>query len=145
MNFTKEYIKECEDKRIQELKPKVEDFVMGDWFYNIAMKLNPIFIIGRKDKAWCREEIIWLPTGDQLDDEIVEICEELKYSNFSYDHIRFDFAYRRNPLPNSIDYIYSAKVSWFSKSLEDWNGIDFRCQDNPLLAKIKLLKALLKP
>ena len=150
MNFTKQYIKECDCKEIQGLR---YGFEFGDFFtHTPEYTLGSQTIHVRSDHFDAIEQkntkgyTIWLPTGDQLDDEIVKIVDKFRYDKNDYkEHIRYDFRYFMNPIPNSVEYIYSAHVLWFSGDIEDWEGIEFREKTNPLIAKIKLLKALIKP
>lgn len=98
MNITDEYIELCKNEKIQELRPttgKYNAFQHG--------------ISGLK----------WLPTGDELDDKIIEICDKNNlFYNFSYE---YDFQ------------AYQCSCG----------GYDF-VSDNPLVAKVKLLIKLLE-
>ena len=138
MNITKEYINECDCPEVQGLKPKLE---IGDYiedkgkvylltlFKELAGDYLEVYgksLDGDKPfykQAWERRLLIWLPTSGQLDEEIVK----LNYGdNYIVDyHIRgvcevsiyFDTA---------MVYIHRVRHA------------------NPLIAKIKLLKELLK-
>lgn len=113
MNFSKEYINECDCPEIQGLKNGKID--KGDWWVEEGGMPDTA-----RNECFLRSGILWLPTGDQLDEEIVKICED---SNGSYD------TYYKN---KSLIVFYNDE----GKSIT---------QDNPdpLIAKIKLLKELL--
>ena len=67
--FTKEYIELCKNKKIQELRPILEN----DWYFSY----NEIrFVKINKYMEGLRNVCYWLPTGDQLDEEIIKICKE---------------------------------------------------------------------
>jgi len=126
MNFSKEYIKECDCKEIQGLR-KIRvgvtstGLVYGDWYFNrIKKKIRLNARTGTTEFMF----ITWLPTGDQLDDEIVKICEE---KNFAYRGYFIAYAPRDR---------YRADIMQLENSEKR--------SDNPLIAKIKLLKQLLK-
>jgi hypothetical protein len=130
-NFTKEYIAECDCEEIQGLRPKLEH---GDWYYHI----NEIYLIRNGYSEFfnrvVRKNTTWLPTGDQLDEEIVKICKE-------------------------NDYEYTCEYfNWIGKDYYDWHLVIWGEPDedeardklieledsNPLIAKIRLLKHLLR-
>ena len=129
MNFTKEYIKECDCKEIQGLD---EAYECGNHYYIDDGQVwageypsgvdSGCFILGHKEKEGHFSDRTWLPTGDQLDDEIVKICEEGTYYEFYYDK----------------SYGYEANF------VSDDNKRYSHVNTNPLIAKIKLLKVLFK-
>ena len=125
MNFTKEYIKECDCDSIQELKTM---FCSGD---NFAYKHDKFVTMARfnyykEQEAFNqgREQYIWLPNGDQLDDEIVKICK------------------------NIWSYKIEHYLTWYMKISryfgDEEEVLHITNSDNPLICKIKLLKQLLK-
>lgn len=121
MNFTKEYIKECDCDEIQGLKKlplSNWDFVCDDKF-----KINNVLMIYELDK-WT-DDLIWLPTGDQLDEEIVKCYNNNDLVNR---HGYYEFYY------NGL--LWGAKIISSQRNFEAYEG-------NPLMAKIKLLKQLL--
>ena len=116
-NFTKPYIDLCKNKKIQELRPILEN----DWYFSY----NEIrFVKINKYMEGLRNVCYWLPTGDQLDEEIIKICnaKQTMY-NFWYEK-GFDYHAR---------YI-NARV----------NDEPEFVSDNPLIAKLKLLIKLLE-
>ncbi len=117
-NFTKEYIKECDCKEIQGLRPELEK---GDYVrYGGVTRLidvNPRGTLYASKHH--RKYITWLPTGDDLDDEIVGICHKLGW-RYCTEWNKTEFIVR---LGEGINYEFS--------------------ESNPLIAKIKLLKELL--
>jgi len=119
--FTKEYIELAKDKRIQGLRATVEDLKMGDYFYDISIQHNPIFIIGRNDKAWCRPEITWLPTGDQLDGAIVKL----------------------NPDYSCRHFYSTSKSMWLWYATTNIEPYIIFENTNPLIARINLLLQLI--
>ena len=117
MKFDKEYISEADCPEIQNLR---EELKHGDWTYyggneHIVVCDSPIKF---------RE--FWVPTGDQLDDEIVKIMKT------------DDDCYTLYEVLYSTEYKYSASIT-----NEEGENIIAVKNANPLLAKIKLLKELL--
>ena len=129
MNFTKEYIKECDCKEIQGLREELEtgDKVSslesvrvittgfnrkGGIWYNLVKSKKDKFSY----RSSFRENIVWLPNGDQLDDEIVKTCKEV-----DYEYLLRHTSWRKatSSLGKSIlirgDYIWC---------LEIWNALD---------------------
>jgi len=120
MKFTKEYIKECDCKEIRNL----EETKIGNW-HSVNGEIILHFANGVQFVP-VDAKIIWLPTGDQLDDEIEFICDMQKGFNYN---------------------IYSAlrnKRDKYSLVVGDGMNKMIESDDNRLIAKIKLLKALLK-
>ena len=133
--FTEQYIKECDCEIIQKQKEQL------DYCCKVALKIDNeryeekiyrAFSKGINNKyllssGWAdvasgiykRSRIVWLPIGDDLDLEIVKICDKKEWD------YRIDYAKK--------DFIAYVKNLW-------WN---FR-SNNPLIAKIKLLKQLIK-
>jgi len=120
--FTKEFIREADCKEIQGLRPTEK----GVWFWTTTKGYLPYWSNGKINYYTDRSQI-WLPTGDQLNEEIKQFC-------------------MKNPL---LRY----EVSWIGTCWEAYilendfpkpKAILFEGNDNPLIAKIKLLKALLK-
>ena len=128
--FTKEYIELCNDKRIQELRlsKKLSDYYKlqlnsGDWVYSIGYNAE----LSAFNQNMNHKLYIWLPTGDQLDEEIIKICKKYE-ANY---YITY------NGLNDSL----------IVESLLNQCGIiEFDIverNDNPLIAKLKLLLQLL--
>ena len=116
--FTKEYIKECDCKEIQGLKK----FEVGDWF-SIDGKIELLFA-NNLQYVPTEAKVLWLPTGDQLDEEIVKICNDKNY------------CYRFHYVSYAPDRPCRADIMQIGES--EVRSI------NPLIAKIKLLKQLIK-
>ena len=138
MNINKEYIKECENEIIQGLRIYESGYIdvpnrlhlkEGDRYCykpdyrknNIETRIEQITCTANKDRFF------WLPTGDQLDDEIIKICKkrfespwyELRHSSIGCDVV--------------IEYYKEGKPIRI-----------FKRHSNPLMAKILLLKKLLE-
>lgn len=133
MNFTKEYIDLCKSEKIQGLRKYTDttDYLdwlkldKGDWVYNF----NPLYKDENIDTTTGDCELdfstfLWLPTGDQLDEEIVKIC---KGKDYSY-NITF-----------SVE-------TWFIGVGDKVSPKDYILiqSPNPLIAKINLLIKLLE-
>ena len=98
----------------------------GDWF------IDTCFYI-KQPELWIKTEICqtptfrnsltWLPTGDQLDEEIIKTC-------FRYEQ----YYIKGNMNKNTLYGFYQQMPEKFIKITAN----------NPLIAKIKLLKELLK-
>jgi len=127
MKFNKEYIEEADCPEIQNLR---EELKHGDWTYyggneHIVVCDSPIKF---------RE--FWIPTGDQLDDEIERICKE-KYEWYNWIY------HTESGLDSS-----KTKMRYYAFIVD--NQERPICGDtciivyNPLIAKILLLKQLLK-
>jgi hypothetical protein len=120
--FTKEYIKECDCEEIQGLRPALK---YGDFttFSNAPYEDHNF-----NSYPYCNENnsrnklVLWLPTGDQLDEEIVKICK------------RINCTYHTNFVGDWVIYVDN------NDSVEDTPQF---VNTNPLIAKIKLLKQLL--
>lgn len=134
-NFTKEYIKECDCKEIQGLKPNRDkwDFVyIGDPIYPFK-KSRPVNIFENISVTNPWNNLIWLPTGDQVEEEIVKIIDKNK--NLDYKFTRQGMV--KKYYAEITDYsIHSGKDGYYIVHSE--NSL------NPYIAKIKLLKKLLK-
>ncbi len=126
--FTKEYIKECDCKEIQKV---FWDFGDGDWIlwnvkearkrkYHLASIGNYNCELERFDRK--KHDAIKIPLSHQLDEEIIKICKEKEY-----------------------EYSSTYAIEWFCRVDKIGANIDFNAfNSNPLIAKIKLLKQLLK-
>lgn len=134
MNYmTKEYVKECDCKEVQGLRPKIVDYdfiINRKSFGCIESKPYRVCADFKEDLDFFvnshREDYIYLPDGGQLDDEIVKICRE----NADIDILGYCFYYDKE------EDEYQAYI--------DGIVITLQVEPNPLIAKIKLLKALLK-
>ena len=128
--YTKEYIKECDCKEIQELKP-IEMF--GNFYVNRFYEVKVIWQRRYRNKAvkiFMPNIKIWLPTGDQLDEEIVKIINDKKYRYPEYNiHYYSDGNFQ----------IQGAVFVSDASCLLNGEAVNL----NPLIAKIKLLKELL--
>ena len=125
MHFDEQYIKECDCPEIQGLRIEL---LKGDWFYDKGFKYKPLHLVIGIEGTDYRIQVIWLPLSHQLDDKIVKICKE-----------------------KELEYVFVFNESWgYIAEAQDLSASDeehdvFKIvEDNPLIAKIKLLKALLK-
>jgi len=122
--FTQEYIELCKSEKVQGLKKK---YYQGDWIIPKDKKMMVNIFDGIE-----RLDYLWLPTGDQLDDEIVKICG-IKKVSYGYNP-----GLRHNASGN--EYYYASIKSYIPDEL----GIFITNFDNPLIAKIQLLINLLE-
>ena len=144
MNFDKDYIELCKCKEVQELRPEMQplDYGFDNWsvggevwlvksnFYNGSYLFNFNKIINEITRE--KKHIVWLPTGDQLDEEIIKVCKERN------GYYQFDFT--DNPYANEYYKNYVALVD----TTKPRQNIEIKDKDNPLICKIKLLAQLLK-
>jgi len=126
---TKEYIAECDCEAIQGIRPKIK---IGDWYaFADTLRIYNTSIADRNINRF-GESQIWLPTGDQLDEEIIKLCKKTKlvYKVIHYSNdITKAFIY--NSDSESGEPIYAKRV-------------EFQVSDVCLIAKIRLLKELIK-
>ena len=131
-NFTPEYIELCKNEKIQGLRDSLLRDDEHIYFY-LSCELNDS---GKNDYniKYIRSVrmLFWLPTGDQLDDEIVKICG-IKKVSYGYNP-----GLRHNASGN--EYYYASIKSYIPDEL----GIFITNFDNPLIAKIQLLINLLE-
>ena len=125
MNFTKEYISEADCPEIQGLrinkKSKSGKLIIrcGDWFYN----KDDGFKLAYEDYFTLEETYyIWLPLSYELDDEIVKICKEKNWTYY---------------------FIADNDTEYYAEVKQMYRVVYSKYNDNPLIAKIKLLKGLL--
>lgn len=122
--FTKEYIQEADCPEIQELFDR--SLERGDMYYRkddgLVDSYHPLAL------TQCD---VFLPTGDQLDDEIDKVLNK-KWGNELHWIYHFDIG-------NSKDY---KKYEVYVNATDD--TMFYQNEDNPLIAKIKLLKKLLE-
>ncbi len=138
-HFTPEYIKECDCKEIQGLHKVFQygDAIMWERFESSKTKrqTHDLDYLGQLTTDFERDKTrhdIWLPTGDQLDDEIVGICKEQQHD------------YYIEMFHGHYDWTVKFCCSHGGECSKDKDGILFAENDrNPLIAKIKLLKELL--
>ena len=127
-NFTKEYIELCKCKEVQELRPKLKH---GDWYFLKAI-ISGVEDEPRDGEALLygftylrdRENIIWLPTGDQLDEEIIKICTGKEWDYY--------FIYDWNP------------EKYYSEIKQNYRVVYSYNDTNPLIARLKLLLQLMQ-
>ncbi len=125
-NFTPEYTELCKDKRVQGLR---EILLFGDK-YCLKNGKN-IDVMGKFmeiDKQIRKQAYLWLPTGDQLDEEIVRISKGLLDGYYA---VTFD-------TDSGYDY-WDISLTNYSRIIT----YEFR-HDNPLIAKLNLLIKLLE-
>ena len=132
MNFSKEYIKECASDVVQDLV--MEGAKAGDWYCRECAFHETGFVVYlvAEDRDWGVNDEIWLPTGDQLDEEIVKIFKDKTNNNENY-------------LYNYGVSFIDGKVSQWEVYYEDRDYQIGLLKDDIKLAKIKLLKQLLQP
>ena len=122
--FTPEYIELA--KKVQGLRPKLEN---GDRYINLFNIDTGIMLLSNNYKIFSRTNCIWLPTGDQIDEEIIKIC----HSNEKL----FGRPYWQNYNPFLDRYVVAISGE-YGKNFVDAEHA------NPLIAKIKLLIQLLE-
>ena len=133
MNFSKDYIELCKNPKVQGLRKELEtdDRFIDKAFYKY---LNRVYTYELNappllhDVNENREKIIWLPCSDQLDDEIVKICRGKKWA----------YCFRLVNMPDE----YKDYEVYINDS--DCDRYEYFNETNPLIAKIKLLIALLE-
>ena len=143
MKFTKEYIKECDCEIIQKQKEQL------DYCCEVALKIGNkeyeekiyrAFSKGVNNKyllssgwddvvsgIYKRSRIVWLPAGEQLDEEIKQLC--MKNPMLRYEVLWIGTCWEVYILENR-----------FPKPI----AILFEGSDNLPTAKIRLLKQLIK-
>jgi len=120
--FTKEYIELCKDEKIQNLRGN--EWEMGDFMH---YKSGEIDVMHPKlDNG----TPIWLPTGDQLDEEIIKVLKNNK---------NLDYKFTRQGMTKE----YYAEITNY-KIYTGYHIIHSKNNINPLVAKIKLLLELLE-
>lgn len=140
--FTKQYIKECDCKEIQGLKYPLMEYdavyekpcggIYRVRFHIIEKGHNNFNQFGFTVSPTYsdRNNYIWLPTGDQLDEEIIKICKKIKYD--------YNIGTAKKP-----DYGWWAQINEREPIDEDEDIVIVKVNRNPLIAKIKLLKELI--
>ena len=120
--FTKEYIKECDCEEIKGLRK--DCWIYGDY---ISFNRNkPRLVITEVESIL--EEEIFIPRSDQLDEEIIKICK-IGY-NYNSSYCQATKTYVSYIEPDYPDKELTEEITVYG--------------DNFLIAKIKLLKELLK-
>ena len=135
--FTPEYIALCNNKEIQGLRPNIK---MYDHISPVE-KPNPEradadfkedidFFINKR-----RNNYIFLPNGDQLDEEIVKICEK----NFGFLNWNYE---------TTCGFNYEKEIQYYALITDNNDrpivGDLMTPSFNPLITKIKLLKQLIE-
>ena len=133
-NFTKSYIREADCREIQGLRSVFE---AHDWYcqpscFNIPYTLSHGAMI---DKEVRGKDYIWLPTGDQLDEEIVKIVEKIDYIDYP--------DYWCGKVTRVRDGVVSKYWQCYVDNFDYERFREFK-DINPLIAKIRLLKQLIK-
>lgn len=143
-NFTPEYIELCKNSKVQGLKEKLK---LSDNVCIADIKGSDVYTIifasvrygedyyrivkSEKDKFYrCgfRNKFIWLPTGDQLDEEITKISSE-RGLYYTITHT----------------YSFAAKDwSWTTSTIPEGGSTIITNSNNPLTAKILLIIQLLE-
>jgi hypothetical protein len=123
-NYSEKYIFHCIDKRIQDIRQPNAYLKIGDRYYDRNWYIDYEVKISEKD-IYINEndlDLIWLPNGDDLDNEIKTLCDEKDYSySFHYKH-------------------------WWSYMIKDAMSVEICTyhNTNPLIAKILTLKKLIE-
>lgn len=116
--FTEEYIELCKDKKIQELKEQLDEDSLIKSECELIRKINPDYIPQRND-------FIWIPTGDEVEEEILKRCKEKEW------YYEFSLGYDKQ--------LYAVLYKDYSEQ-----PLLIEASFNPLTAKIKLLISLLE-
>ena len=127
MNFTKQYIELCKNDKVQELRKEIQ---ADDWIYADFSKTYHFVYMADIPNSQ-RDKVYWLPTGDQLDEEITKILAEMS--------------------KNGEDLSYDIGVSFMDGNISAWqvtvSNRDYEHTEMEVdlnLAKLKLLVALLE-
>ena len=133
MKFDKEYISEADCPEIQGLQRYLS--VYDEYANRGGMPIPAVQIIlnkkdmAHKNKKSYRDYIVWLPLSHRLDDEICKVCKDNPKWLYMF---CTSFDDRDTFLP------YEAYIE-----TDEEENLYYQNEDNPLLAKIKLLKELL--
>jgi hypothetical protein len=120
MNFTKDYISLCKNPEVQGLKYIFDE---GDWY--LSGENNNPKISRYNGQIWNHHT--WLPTGDQLDQCIIEQLDDGSDYTFIYTNYSKEAGH------------YNAIVYEGGEVKEQITG-----ETNPLICKLKLLISLLE-
>ena len=99
--------------------PEIQNIVKDGW------REDWKWVFDSRVEKYGEVRVVFCPNGDQLDDEIVRIC-------------------RKKQIYYSVDYNFGKKDYLCNVSTGDKSDKVLRQSDNPLMAKILLLKQLLK-
>lgn len=156
--FAPGYISLCKNEKVQGLRPKLEH---GDWVeasgerdIKCVMLIHLVTQGTKKDgnaydaddgiclgQGGYRNIFTWLPTGDQLDDEIVKICKERKSMSIVYQiHTTISL---HEELPDGFYIRHYATINEEKEYLKSYD-LYYTNDFNPLIAKISLLIKLLE-
>jgi hypothetical protein len=124
--FTPEYIELAKNSKVQGLRPELEH---GDYYFYRSNNEDFQSFWATVIKVKKGVGTIWLPTGDQLDQEIIKICHS--------DERLFGRPYWQNYNPFLDNYVVAI-------SGEYGRNFAFGENANPLIAKISLLIQLLE-
>ena len=129
MNITKQYIDLCKNPKVQGLR---HEFYTGDVIYMSYVNQWQIidYNIDEIQTSPKFEGWVWIPTSDQLDQCIVDICKRHN----------LDYQVGTTKKPN-----YWWWVTTTSRIGDpDENIIMVEAEENPLICKLKLLISLLE-
>ena len=126
--FTQKYIELAKNEKVQGLRTELEYFDMYCFISNQReFKVYGYDIISERNK------LIWLPTGDQIEQEIVKILDKRKQE---YEVKRIwrngQFGLQKEP--------FWRVAGWWKGKTTHLVYYDI----NPLIAKLKLLMSLLE-
>jgi len=124
--FTQKYIELAKNEKVQGLRTELEYFDMYCFISNQReFKVYGYDIISERNK------LIWLPTGDQIDACILDICKKNEWSyRIDVDDVR--------------GYETVCEIFDYNETEPEWIGkVDTQNAD-PLIAKLKLLISLLE-
>lgn len=132
MNFTKQYIDLCKNPKLQGLRKEIQ---ADDWIYADFSKTYHFVYMADIPNSQ-RDKVYWLPTGDQLDDEIVKICRK-KFGRY----FQYEMCFITTEWYGSISYWKESE-----EYMKDCQKLRYAIQikENPLIAKLKLLLSLLE-
>jgi len=145
-NFTEEYMREADCEAIQGFKKqldyccevaiKIDNHEYKENIYRAFSKgINNKYLFsgdwsGKDVYFYKRSMVVWLPSDGWLDNKILKICKERNY----------DYNVGTTKQPN-----YGWWVQINDRELEDPEDVILiKGHNNPLIAKIKLLKQLIK-
>jgi hypothetical protein len=130
-NYTPDYIELAKNKIIQDLRQPDCYLLVGDRYYDPDWYIEYEVKVSDLDTCIDNTDLIWLPSGDQLDKELEIICKAMNYNL----HINFNVVDKYHSDYWSVGVCRTA-------NLDVPIYVESNC--NPLIAKIKLLIKLLE-
>ena len=136
MNFTKEYIDLCKNDKLQGLRKELQH---GDWVFfgkPLLFLDDGVIQVTSPIAKFEDKKIIWLPTSDQLDEIILNICKE-KFDGY----FQYEMCFITTEWYGTIRYWQKSKEYMKDDELMRYA---IKIEENPLICKLKLLISLLK-